>query len=343
VFGGLTVMSHPEAALHTAISAAFLWFLLSRSQTGFVNSLGVVLIVLLVSAPWWGTVISYHGTAPLLSAVQTGQKSSAVLNLLFFSFTEEPYSTLIAVFGLIGLAYSLLHKEYLLPLWLVLPFVAEGRSAAGPAALPLTMLAAIGLLDVILPSLLAGQKNLQQAEDKVAAIEISLVVYVLLYGFFSAYQFGLQLPESSVSSPDRQAMRWIRMNTPENTRFLVLTGTSSVSCDSILEWFPALTDRHSLFTVQGTEWTQGGNFSDFVTSTYTVQKCLSSDSVSCLDKAVNRSHYDYVYLTKQFNSCSPPDAQLRFPLFLESITSDPGFVAVYETEEIIVFENLARD
>ena len=344
VFGGLTVMSHPEAALHAAVSAVFLWIMLSRSRAGFVNSVGIALIVLLVAAPWWVTVIYQHGAAPLLSAVQTGQKSSAILNLLFFSFTEEPYSTLIAVLGLVGLAYSILHKEYLLPLWLVLPFIVEGRSAAGPAAIPLALLAAIGLLDVILPSLLTiHPKNLQQLDDKVPAIEFSLLVYVVLYGVFSAYQFGLQLSNTSVLSSDREAMSWIRKNTPENARFLVLTGTSSVSCDSTLEWFPALTDRQSLFTVQGTEWTKGSSFGAFVTSTYAVQKCLSADHISCLDAAVDRSQYEYIYLTKRFNPCSLLDAQLRFPLFLESIEADSRFAAVYETAEIVVFENLAPD
>ena len=138
-------------------------------------------------------------------------------------------------------------------------------------------------------------------------------------------------------------MSWIRKNTPENARFLVLTGTSSVSCDSTLEWFPALTDRQSLFTVQGTEWTKGSSFGAFVTSTYAVQKCLSADHISCLDAAVDRSQYEYIYLTKRFNPCSLLDAQLRFPLFLESIEADSRFAAVYETAEIVVFENLAPD
>ena len=91
LFGGLAVMSHPEAAVHTFVSALFLWIMLSRNRTGFINSILVGVIVLVVSAPWWATVIHYHGMGPLLNGAATGQKVLAVFHLLFFVFTEEPY------------------------------------------------------------------------------------------------------------------------------------------------------------------------------------------------------------------------------------------------------------
>ena len=110
----------------------------------FINSLFGAGLVLLASAPWWAAVIHYHGLGPLLNGAQTGKNLLAVFHLLFFIFTEEPYATVIAVLGLIGIAQRLLRRDYLLPLWLAIPFLVEGRSAAGPAAIPLAMLAAIG-------------------------------------------------------------------------------------------------------------------------------------------------------------------------------------------------------
>ncbi len=53
LFGALAVISHPEAAVHTFVSALFLWIMLSRKRTGFLNSLLVGLVVLVLSAPWW--------------------------------------------------------------------------------------------------------------------------------------------------------------------------------------------------------------------------------------------------------------------------------------------------
>jgi len=351
LFGGLAVMSHPEAAVHTFVSALFLWIMLSRKRTGFINSILVGLIVFLVSAPWWATVIHYHGLEPLLKGAATGQKTLAVFHLLFFVFTEEPYATVIAILGLIGIARQLLRRDYLLPLWMAIPFFVEGRSAAGPAAIPLAMLAAIGLVDVLFAGLgVLGAKNAStqtptsvgnemQWSDQILPSERNIFLYVLLYLIFSTYQFGWGLSNATLYSPDQEAMAWVRTHTSDQSRFLVLTGTSSVSCDSVLEWFPALTGRQSIFTVQGTEWTQGKNFSQYVTSTYPAQKCLSSGEASCLDTAVSRAAYDFIYVSKilRVDNCLPLSPQRTFPAFLEHMRADPGFQTVYETEGVIIF------
>jgi hypothetical protein len=108
----------------------------------------------------------------------------------------------------------------------------------------------------------------------------------------------LQLAGSTLSMPDREAMNWVRENTPGDSRFLVLTGTNAITCDWVLEWFPALTGRRSIFTVQGTEWTKGADFAAYVRSTYEVQRCLTDGDLACLDAAVPRSEYDYIYMSR---------------------------------------------
>ena len=339
LLGGLAVMSHPEAAVHTFVSAVFLWTMLSRSRTAFINSIIIGVIVLLVSAPWWFTVMNYHGLEPLLNGAQTGKNLLAVFHLLFFVFTEEPYATVIAILGLIGIAYRLIRRDYLLPLWLVIPFLVEGRSAAGPASIPLAMLAAIGLVDVILAAMQPKSNNETRQADLVSSVERNVFLYVLLYLIFSTSQFGFQLSNATLYPPDQMAMSWVRENTPDDARFLVLTGTSAVSCDSVLEWFPALTGRQSILTVQGTEWTKGAGFNDYVRSTYAVQECLTEGDASCLDEAVSRSAYDFVYLSKTLNveNCIPLDFQRTFPYFLEHMRADAGFETIYETEEVAIF------
>lgn len=348
VLGGLAVMSHPEAAVHTAVSAVFLWIMLSRNRQGFGNSILVAIIVLAVTAPWWQTVISYHGWDPLLKGAATGQKALAVFHLLFFVFTEEPYATLIAVLGLIGIAHRLLRRDYLLPLWMIIPFFVEGRSAAGPAAIPLAMLAAIGLVDVVLAALQAwaGRARVDEhgaATDNlsghVSPVERNVYIYVLFYLLFSAYQFGLGLSNATVYQPDREAMRWVQENTAEDSRFLVLTGTDSVSCDSVMEWFPALTGRQSIYTVQGTEWTEGPNFNNYVVSTYAVQDCLKEADVACMDAATPRSQYDYLYISRilRVNNCLPLGVSEKFPYFEASIKADPGFEMVYESDGVLIY------
>ena len=342
IFGGLAVLSHPEAAVHTVVSAVFLWLMLSRKRSTLLSAMVVAIIVLLVTAPWWATVIGYHGLGPLIKGAQTGQKALAVFHLLFFVFTEEPYATVIAVLGLLGIGISVARRQFLLPLWMVLPFFVEGRSAPGPASIPLAMLAAIGLIDVVLARIQRAAGVNQEAEvpETVSSVERNILIYLVAYLLFSAYQFGFQLSSATLYPQDREAMRWVSQNTPEDSRFLVLTGTTSVSCDSVLEWFPALTGRQSIYTVQGREWTEGQNFNVYVRSTYDVQECLASGDVACLDKATDRSQYDYVYISKllRVNNCTPMDLPRTFPLFLDSMHTAQGFDAVYETEEVAIFK-----
>lgn len=351
LFGGLAVMSHPEAAVHTFVSALFLWIMLSRRWTGFLNSMLVGLIVLALSAPWWATVLHSHGIDPLLRGAATGQKTLAVFHLLFFVFTEEPYATVIAVLGLIGISHQLIHRDYLLPLWMALPFFVEGRSAPGLAAIPLGMLAAIGLAQIVFvglgvyrsTSMAPKTEGLTESETKKADLilpaERNIFIYLLFYLIFSTYQFGAGLSTATLYTPDREAMDWVRENTPASSRFLVLTGTSSVSCDSVLEWFPALTGRQSILTIQGTEWTQGGNFNNYVVSTYGVQKCLSGGDASCLDAAITPSAYDYIYISKilHADNCSPVAPPRTFPFFVEQMRTNSGFQMLYETEGVIIF------
>lgn len=341
VLGGLAVLSHPEAAVHTAVSAVFLWIMLSRNRQGFLNSIFVALIVLVVTAPWWATVIGHHGLEPLLKGAATGQKAVAVFHLLFFVFTEEPYATVIAVLGLMGIAACLLRRDYLLPLWMAIPFFVEGRSAAGPAAIPLAMLAAIGLVDVVLAALQswAGHTQAQDGSEQITPVERNVFIYVVLYLLFSTYQFGFGLSNATVYQPDREAMQWVRENAPADSRFLVLTGTDSVSCDSVMEWFPALTGRQSIYTVQGTEWTEGPNFNNYVVSTYPVQGCLTNADVACLDAATPRSEYDYLYISRilRVNNCTPVGQPERFPFFEASLKADGGFEMLYESEGVLIY------
>jgi hypothetical protein len=284
----------------------------------------------------------------LLNGAQTGQKLLAVFHLVFFVFTEEPYLKVIAVLGLIGIAQRLIRRDYLLPLWLVIPFLVEGRSASVPAAIPLAMLAAIGLIDVVFAALQGWAGHVQdgmESSGTLPAMERNVLIYVVLFLLFSASQSGMQLARVVVYPPDRESMNWVKQNTPADSRFLVLTGTTSVSCDPLLEWFPALTDRQSITTVQGREWIDGKNFMDFVTSSYAVQRCLSSGNISCLDSAVSRSQYDYIYISKvlRTNSCASPGVPGTFSFFLESLGAAPGFEMVHETEDVVIYRSTLSD
>jgi hypothetical protein len=129
----------------------------------------------------------------------------------------------------------------------------------------------------------------------------------------------------------------VKENTPENSRFLVLTEITAVSFDAVLEWFPALTDRQSIYTVQGTECIKGESSGDYVRPTYSAQRSLSLGEIPCLDVAVDRWQYDYIYLSKPLHT-SRNGPQEPIPYFMQSIYADSGFYEIYQTEAVVVFE-----
>lgn len=338
IFGGLAVMSHPEAAAHTLISAVFLWFMLSRTRVAFVQSILVALLALLLSAPWWGTVIRFHGIEPLLSAAQSGENPLAFLHLFFFTFTEEPYMTVIAVLALIGIARRLVRRDYLLPLWMAIPFFAAGRSATNLVVIPLAMLAAVGLAEVVLPALQASGREEAGQSVQVSSVERNVFLYLLIYMVFSAYQFGFQVSGAALSKPERDAMFWVKGNTPEEARFLVLSGANSVACDATSEWFPALTGRRSLFTIQGAEWTRGEAFKPFIREAVALQSCAGDDA-SCVDRLLDASAYDYVYLSKvlRAENCAPLVPARTFAYFAARVRGNERYEAVYETDDVMIY------
>lgn len=339
LFAGLAVLSHPEATVHTALSAALLWLVLSRKRVAFFKSIVVGVVVLLVTSPWWLTVIRSHGIAPLVSALQTGENPLAALHLVFFTFTQEPFMTVVAVLGLIGIIERLIRREYLLPVWVAIPFLAAGRSATNLVILPLAMLAAHGLANVLLPAFQASVKKEAESPSRVTNVEKAVVVYLMLYMVFSAYQFGFQLSNASLREEQRAAMDWVGQNTAADSRFLVVSGAASVACDSVSEWFPALTGRRSLFTVQGTEWKLGEGFKPFIREAVELQEC-SRGTTACVEQLMPASDYDYVYLSKYLRAenCEPLPLPQSFLYFVEEARNNGRYEVVYETDEVLVYK-----
>jgi hypothetical protein len=337
LWGGLAILSHPEAAVHTAFSCLLLWLALARTRRTFLHSLGVAGLAALVSAPWWITVLARHGLGSILAAAQTGQKWLAILHLVFFSFTEEPYATVIAVLGLVGLIHQLTRKQFTLPLWLALPFFVEGRSAHLPAAVPLAMLASIALVDVILPGLRnAGKQDVPQ--ENVTRSEMAVFFYLFLFLVFAAGEFGWQISTSRVYPGDRMAMQWVQSNTAADAKFLVLTGSPVISYDPVPEWFPMLTGRSSLLTVQGLEWVAGKDFGEAVAQAEAMQTCLSV-SAECILGSEAAQDFDYLYIsrilrTENFEPLSPART---YPYVVEQLRTNENLAVVYETEEVIIF------
>ena len=335
LFGALAFLSHPETGLQAAAACILLWFFRGRSRWTLLLSVVVALGVVALTAPWWGTVLRQHGLAPIQSALQSSDDGSFHLaQLLTLQLGGGVFFNLTVALGLIGLLGALARRQFLLPVWLVVPFFADPRSGGGMALLPLSMLAAYGFDRLLAPALL----SLQGREDGWLSDRfVTLSVFgIAFYLFFNAGVFGLGLAQASLSAADRETIAWVNATLPAHSNFLLLTGEQYSMKDPFQEWFPALTEQHSQTTLQGGEWTLGANFFPFYGELVALQHCAD---VTCIAEWQQRTGLDYQYLLiKVLPDGSPSPLKASLVSLLESVRTSGRYRLVHETDNAVIFE-----
>jgi hypothetical protein len=271
---GLTILSHLEMGLFVGYSYLLFFLAYGRSRQGIGVSALLGLVVFGVTAPWWLTVLRYHGLEPFLAATTTAGWSAAeqwTTALFDFVFPREQFLTALGALGALGLVACLLRGHWLLPVWLPLVFALTPRSAATEGTIPLALLIGVGAGEIILPGLVAAARQRTRARSRLPEIAplrslarsegwrlLAAAAGVVLFGYavlpyWLPANFGAYALEA-LPDGERQSMAWIADNTPPESIFLVLSPKDSWEADYVLEWFPALTGRRSVLTPQGSEW-----------------------------------------------------------------------------------------
>ena len=345
LLGALTVLTHPEASVHVAISALVFYLWKDRTLNGLLLSLGIASGVLALTAPWWGLIFSRHGVAPFLAAMRaSGQDSFNPLVGLFiffrFLFTDEAFLPLLSMLGLIGLFASLARKQTFLPAWMFILHLIEPRGGTLYMMLPLAMLIGYALDKVVLPALQPKDDNITNSINVQQALENTLrgrtsryfLLFLFAYSLMSAYVTGQKIKnEFSLQPIDKEAFIWVSENTPKEAEFLLVTGQLPLR-DAWSEWFPVLTGRHSQGTIFGYEWVNDGQFGKRVESYEALQACSYEDA-TCLDNwnSITDVPYSYVYL---WNKTDPETMALY--AYLEH---DAAFELIYQNERNAIFHH----
>jgi hypothetical protein len=253
--------------------------------------------------------------------------------------------TMVSAFGLIGIAASLARKGYLLPAWIVLTFVLERRNAPNVAILPLCMLGASAVATIILPAIDQGFRK-ETESSKNSGLGVPGFLFLLFISFYSlgsmAYA-NTQLARRTLSPADREAFAWIRENTPPGSRFVVLTGEQDLFADAVTEWFPILTGRTSLTTLQGAEWNETRVFAQRILQIQGMQACLRGiNLIACLDRLrlLPQLHYQFLYIS----SCPQNDDRCFGSMISEGDSSttqlnQPAeYRLIYHLDHVSIFE-----
>jgi hypothetical protein len=327
LFSALVCLTHPEAALHTIGFAFILFLFYGRNKAGMINALIVILGTMLLSFPWWIVTLARFGPAPYLSAAGTGLNSLSYLIVLFSPFSGEPFMTIIAVFAILGFAAQIAKREYLLPILFVIPFIIEPRSAANVSIVPMALLASIAWTDLILPAL-SKMENAQFTRFLQSRAEKLLFFYLVFCLMIGMQIFALDFREKRLSPEHRAAFAWITQNTPADSKFLILTGKTDLFADPINEWFPVLSSRVSLTTIQGYEWAGRGEFTKRVPFMQGLQLCASLD---CVESTAKEAGFDYNYI--YIAGAASADANV-----IHELKSAPMYSSVYEKDSLTILK-----
>lgn len=355
LLGGCTILSHLEMACFVVYSTVVFFLFYSRNRRGLTNSLLLALGIAIVSAPWWLTIITRHGVSPLTSASDQGWPLiTGVVSILFLMITNESYFPVLGFLALLGGLTCLADRKLLPLIWLVPMFALDPRGAPTLATVPLALMAGIGASRVLIPLLDLGH-NTSPYSAKLdeytpaprasvnhfsIAGRIDIRLADLVLAFIALYAINSALVNepsllNSLSKDQRQAMEWIASNTPENSRFLVLT-EESWAVDKASEWFPVLANRVSVATVQGQEWT--GALRQRMAEHAWVQTCAGAGS-ECLEHWSSSTglSFSHIYLAKKSNGDDDPSQSLRCFLL-----NDPNYHVIYDGPGATIVRGINR-
>lgn len=328
--GALAVLSHPEWALQSVVIFSLSWVFWGRNRQGIKNSILVIIGVLLLTAPWWLTVIQQHGIATLLRAGQATHSRWLAWTILFaLSFTGE-YTPVIAVFSLIGLFIQIAKRDYFLPLWATLCLVADPRGGIPASIFPFTLLAVSAITDGIAPRLFPPAEQNENVWTRALyfnAGRLFFGFFVILF-LYNAYNVSETLSYQLLGAEEMEAIAWVRSNTEPSDGFLILDEEGNPLLSPFTEWFPALTERRSVATIQGTEWLAGNkNYSKQTPTINGLHQCLYAE-VECLSALHGKAdEYKFIIISSKKN----------VPL-LHSLEDHPIFKQVYASSRIKIFQ-----
>lgn len=351
---GLTALSHLEIAMVTAVSILIFFAFRARHRRGSNQVLFEFGLAAILALPYFLSVAGRHGLAPFVNALNAGEFviMRVIVNILTLTFTGETVYTPFAFLVLIGIWGSVVRGNYLLLAWLVAMMVINPRSLERTAIIPAAMAAGYGLGGVILPAFAslvraapaalivaplryAQPGSEEPREERARAGFLVVLFFQAAFLVFLSNQGNVRF--AALPEAEREAMAWVAANTVEEGCFLVLSNSVGWPTDKVAEWFPALSGRTSLNTVQGMEWLSERAFSRMKEDYLVLKECLFKEA-SCLETWAEARGvtFTHIYLSK-----SESELQCKSPCSLPiqiSLKASASYKVIFENQAAVVFE-----
>jgi hypothetical protein len=274
---GTSALSHPQAAIVGVVACIVLSW--RTPMRPWLAQLGIAAVIaMIVVAPWLIWVGTTNGLDSVVAASNRLDPAVRVIRMINLRFSAAPFMDVVGVVGVVGLAASLWKREFRLPILLLATYLAGPGGGEFLAAVPWALLAGVGLATLVE----VGATSVSGASPRMArTIALGLAAGALFLGLIGSV--GSVVDPSSKLHPltDDQvtAMRWLAANTPEGATVLVPTD-EVWGYDEISEWLPAFAHRHSIGTVQGSEWLGADGFDAQLANHRRILGC-AGDVASC--------------------------------------------------------------
>jgi hypothetical protein len=270
----VALVAHPQAAAFGVIGCLVLsWRTPTSRWARDVAIAGAVAVAL--TLPWLLPLMSAHGVDALVSPANRLQPVTGLIRLGNLRFSGAPFMDVFAVAGAAGVLVATLRGPRRVALLLVLTYLVGAGAGEFLAAAPWALACGIGvaaLMQVALP--LVGTPARRAVMGAAAAV----VLFLALIGSLGAAADGSSKLHA-LSADHLDAMRWLAANTDDDARVLVPTA-GVWGDDEVSEWLPALGERHSIGTVQGSEWLGAAGFGTQLSTHNAIRDCDRS-TIAC--------------------------------------------------------------
>jgi hypothetical protein len=328
---------------------------------------------MILSAPWWLVVLLRFGPGPLIAAISGSAQAFPIamglLPFLSLAPVTEPWFPFFTGLGLLGLADCIGRRRWLLPAWTATILVVNYRGPVDRAVILVSLLAGVGLaalVDVLRgvgaltasgsPELRSNARKQPQTPAtegrgygygrergsfRIAVPWRGVIVGVAAVALIArsvvaTWTLATAAP-LALSTGERSAMAWAGKHTGVSSRFSIVT-SATWAIDANSEWFPALSGRTSVATIQGTEWIPHV-FASRLKVYQGLQACSSGDA-GCLMAWSHKSGVrpNYVYV-----AANPPEVPGGNPTssLASSLAQSGEFHIVFRNRAVTIFRWLA--
>ncbi len=338
ILTGVMALHHAEYAWLYALTATLFSFVKLKPIAAIKHLLGFFLAGMVITGPYWFAVISQHGLGPVLAGFSGGDfgVNDPVARFILLSFSEENLITFLNIMIVIGLFYLLYTRNYPLIFWTVVIGLFDSRSANRGLVLSVSIIAALGVTQIIIPGIRKLADTRPDSRWKIRPEHLFLV-FSVFYPFFIAYVYTNQDHSvlTAISQNELDAMNWVSTHTSSDAAFAVVDRAGDWPLDYLGEWFPTLTNRTSIATIQGTEWLPEKVFYGNIQNYRVFKKCIFFGPACVEDWAVkNGQMYDYIFISSK--PCNITDLVCLTP-FENFIANDAKYSQVYANNSVTIY------